>query len=95
MDRKILMFDDRLKCRSGKIIPYCSEQTTGNDDDSDIIDQSLHWFHEGYGSFQLYRLHQIDDTNYYICEPLHRFIRTSNERWNDYMDNPELALKEL
>ncbi len=94
MDRKILMFDGTLKTRSGRRIPWTDEQTTGNDDDSNIVDQSLHWFHEGYGSFQLYRLHQIDDTRYYICEPLHKYCSTSSENWDRFTEDPELALKE-
>lgn len=90
--KKILMFETRLRKRDGKVIPYTDEQPYGNDDDSDITDKSLHWFHEGYGKFQLYRLHQIDDSEYYICEPLKKFARTSDEDWNELISNPELAL---
>lgn len=77
---KLLLFDDVLKTRSGKKIPYYHEQTTGNDDDSDITHLSEHWFHEGYGRFQCYRLHETDEDEryiYYICEPLHKFKSTS------------------
>ena len=95
MKRKLLLFDDTLKCRSGKRIPYYNQQTTGNDDDSDVIDQSLHWFHEGYGSMQLYRLHEADEDDryiYYICEPLHKYCSTSSDNWDAWSRQPELAL---
>ncbi len=39
--RKILLFDDYIKCRSGKRIAYYHEQAYGDDDDSNVIDQAL------------------------------------------------------
>lgn len=92
--QKILIFDDTLKTRSGKRIPFYHEQSWGNDDDSECVDQSLHWFHEGYGSFQLYRLHQVDDHNF-ICEPLHKFMRTTDIKWDLFTEHPELALDDI
>ena len=89
--RKTLIFDDVLKIRSGKRIPFYKEQSWGMDDESGCTDQSLHWFHEGYGSFQLYRLHQVDDVNY-ICEPLHKYCSTSSDRWEEFTEHPEMAL---
>lgn len=71
---KILLFDDILKTRSGKLIPYYHQQPWGNDDESDVVDQAELWFHEGYGLFQKYRLHDVDGINY-ICEPLKQFKR--------------------
>lgn len=96
MRKKILIFDATLRTKSGKLVPYYTEQTTGMDDDSDFIDQSLHWFHERYGVFQLYRLHQVDDSNenyiYFICEPLKKYVQKSSEEFEELMENPELAL---
>ena len=91
--RKVLMFDSTLKCRSGKRIPWVDEQIYGNDDDGDIIDNSLHWFHISYGTFRLYRLHQVDKTEYYICEPLNKWCRTYDPEWEAWRENPELAVR--
>ena len=92
--KKTLLFDDTLKTRSGKRIPYWHEQRWPSDDDSQCVDQSLHWFHEGYGLFQLYRLHQVEnDKDYFICEPLKKYCRTNSEKWDLYSSHPELALE--
>lgn len=95
MKKKILLFDDVLKTKSGKRIPYYKEQTSGSDNDEDITDQSLHWFHEGYGTMQLYRLHKVEDKiyEYYICEPLKKYCSTGSEQWNLFSEHPELALE--
>lgn len=97
---KLVIFDDYVRGRkTGRRIPFWHEQRWSSDDDSDCIDQSLHWFHEGYGLFQLYRLHEVKGDSsqlyiYYIAEPLKKYARTSDDDWNDLMDYPELALAE-
>lgn len=71
-DKKALLFDSKLRCKSGKSIPYYDEHWY-EDRDNTLIDQSEHWFHEGYGYFRKYKLHRIDDTEYFVCEYLHQY----------------------
>lgn len=81
-------FDSYLRCKSGKVIPYYD--VTFNVDS--IEDQQLVWFHEGYGVMQLYRLHRVDETADFIAEALKARCRTSDDKWEIYLNNPELAL---
>ena len=75
--RKVeILFDSRLKCRSGKIIPYY-DTCWYDDPNNEFVDQSEHWFHEGYGYFKRYKIHQVDNTNTFIAEPLEQFKHKS------------------
>ena len=65
-----VLFDSKLRSRSGKTIPYY-DTCWYEDSKNEFKDQSEHWFHEGYGLFRKYRLHQIDDTDTFIAEDLH------------------------
>ena len=86
---KTVYFDSTLKCQSGKRIPYYDIGYT----DDDTKDQDLRWFHEGYGYFRLYRLLKVDEENF-IAEDLYHVMRTDNEKWNLYVEHPELLLAE-
>ena len=85
---KSIYFDSMLKCRSGRLKPYW-DTTFTNDE---LKDQELKWFHEGYGLFTLYRLHKVDDENF-IAENMHKYMRTTDENWDKYVEHPELLLE--
>lgn len=82
-------FDDFLKCRSGKVVPYYDRASVSDDE---IFDKKLIWFHEGYGRMVLYRVHQVDDTDDYIAESMRKSTYTGSDNWKLWSDNPELAL---
>ena len=97
MHGKVLIFDDVLRTHSGKRVPWYNEQWVDRTDEDRFVDQALIWFHEGYGTFQLYRLHEVKGDSdprhiHYICEPLHKYCSTKSENWGKYTEHPELAL---
>ena len=81
-------FDDYIRCRSGKTLPYYDYSIV----EREIKDKELVWFHEGYGRMSLYRLWKVDSENF-IAEKLRIYCRTNYERWLEYLSNPELALQ--
>jgi hypothetical protein len=85
---KTVYFDDTLRTRSGKRIPYY-DSTSVSDDNAH--DGALVWFHIRYGLMHLYRLHQVDSHNF-IAEDLHVVCSTSSEKWRTWGNNPSLAL---
>lgn len=87
--RKYILFDDYLKTRSGKRLPYYDEQTHDEEYAGELVDKSLHWFHEGYGTFQLYKIHDVDGVNY-IAEPLRKFINKRDDDFEAFIHSPEL-----
>lgn len=88
MIRNYLWFDDYIRCRSGKLLPYytCSRV------EHELKDKELVWIHVGYGRMCLYRLWKVDFENF-IAENLKIYCRTNDERWDKWLSNPELALQ--
>lgn len=83
---KIVYFDSTLRTRKGNRVPYWDTTYVDN-----VHNGELKWFHEGYGTMCLYKLHQVDDCNF-IAENLHKFCRTADARWSTWVKFPELAL---
>ena len=79
-------FDDTLRTHKGKRVPFYDITQVSN-----ATDGELKWFHERYGYMKLYRLHQVDETNF-IAEDLHISCKTSDEHWREWGENPLLAL---
>lgn len=86
--RNYVWFDDYIRCRSGKLLPYYSYSQV----EQELKDKELAWFHEGYGRMCLYRLWKVDSENF-IAENLKIYCRTDYERWREWLSNPELALQ--
>ena len=82
---KTVYFDDTLRTRKG-VTPYYDTTEVSNATDGELV-----WFHERYGYMKLYRLHEVDSTNF-IAEDLHIVCRTCDERWYEWSENPLLAL---
>lgn len=91
MKRVFVWFDDWIRTRSGKRIPYWSfTQIEGED----ILDGSYHFFHEGYGRMQLYRLWYVDEENgdqNFIAEDMKRWIFTDDPAWPIVREDPKIA----
>lgn len=83
---KTVYFDDTIRNRFGKRAPFYDTTHVNEATDGD-----LRWFHTRYGMMHLYRLHEVDSTNF-IAEDLHIVCRTSDERWHEWSENPLLAL---
>lgn len=95
-----MLFDSILRTQSGKCIPYYDTVWTEEDTDDKYYeynksyDGKLQWMHERYGSFWLYRMHRIDNTDTYVMEPLHHCIRNTSPEFEKYIYNAELYLKD-
>ena len=74
---KTILFDATLTTYKGKRVHYYDEQDTKSAEDKE-----LRWFHIGYGTMSLYRLHQVDADNF-IAEPLDRYCRAGEEHLQD------------
>lgn len=85
--RTIVWFDDTIRGKNGKNIPfwYCTVIET------EFKDQDLAWFHERYGWMQLYRLWKVDAENF-IAEKIGRKIRKESDEFEEWRKNPESAL---
>lgn len=88
LTRITVWFDDWLKTRSGKMVPFYDYTIL----EEQVEDGSLHWFHEGYGRMVLYRLWKVDDDNF-IAEKMGRSCRTTNSDWQKLLAEPWLALE--
>ena len=89
MIRQYIWFDSYIKTRSGKRIPYADFSVL----ERRVNDQELIWFHESYGLMKLYRVHKVDDQNF-VAEYTWVSCYTSSDKWERYLDQPELALSE-
>ena len=88
MIRRYIWFDDKIKTRSGKRVPFWNFTIL----EQEVKDKELMWFHEAYEMMGLYRVHKVDTENF-VAEDLGKWISTSNPDWEKYCDNPELALR--
>lgn len=87
MIRIYIWFDAWIRTRKGRK-PWYDFVVV----EHELEDQSLHWFHEGYGRMKLYRLHKVDDYNF-VAESTKRGCWTSDSNWRSWSEKPELALQ--
>lgn len=81
---KEVLFDSMLRCRSGKLVPYWDTVYT------DTV-KPLMWFHEGYGTMRLYRLHDVDGKTF-IAEYTGVQSWTEDPLYAVYSKFPQLAM---
>ena len=82
-----ILFDDTFTSkRTGKRIYDYDTMTLDT-----AQDQQLIWIHSRHGFMRLYKLLQVDTTNF-IAQDMHKGCFTSSDNWDEYMHNPELAL---
>lgn len=86
--RQYIWFDCYIRTRNGRK-PYYDWIV----EERGLKDKELIWIHEGYGLMVLYRLWKVDDENF-IAENTGHSIHTFSNKWEQYSENPELALAE-
>ena len=84
----IVLFDAKLRTRSGKVLPFYEQAYVEDKKDGDLV-----WFHECYGWFHLYKLEFVEDDTF-IAVDMRRSIRNIYEDFERFLRNPHAAIVE-
>lgn len=82
-----VFFDSTFKSKNTGKIFYDYDTTTM----PEAHDNELVWVHIHYGRMRLYKLLQVDDSNY-IAQDMHKFLWPGDENYEHRLAHPELEI---